>query len=101
MKRHLDLHGIFKHWKLTIIILLAVTLALRVAAMIWMTLVPEEAYYWMYSQHPGRCYFDHPPMIAWLIDLLRFTTSLQIFLTGPECTDSPSFVQAIRSYQAR
>ena len=27
----------------------------------------DEAYYWLYSQHPAFGYFDHPPMIAWLI----------------------------------
>jgi 4-amino-4-deoxy-L-arabinose transferase-like glycosyltransferase len=27
----------------------------------------DEAYYWLWSQHPGLGYFDHPPMIAWLI----------------------------------
>ncbi|MGH8548932.1 MAG: glycosyltransferase family 39 protein [Methylococcales bacterium] len=53
----------------TIITLLVATLMLRMAAMIWMTLVPEEAYYWMYWQHPSLSYFDHPPMVAWLIGL--------------------------------
>lgn len=27
----------------------------------------QEAYYWGYSQHPDLSYFDHPPMVAWLI----------------------------------
>lgn len=27
----------------------------------------EEAYYWNYAQHPDWSYFDHPPMVAWLI----------------------------------
>ena len=30
-------------------------------------LLPEEAYYWMYSKHPSLGYFDHPPMVAWVI----------------------------------
>ena len=28
-------------------------------------LVPEEAYYWVYAQHPALSYLDHPPMVAW------------------------------------
>ncbi len=32
-------------------------------------LIPEEAYYWTYSQHPALSYFDHPPMVAWMIAL--------------------------------
>lgn len=27
----------------------------------------QEAYYWTYAQHPDMSYFDHPPMVAWLI----------------------------------
>jgi dolichol-phosphate mannosyltransferase len=30
-------------------------------------LMPEEAYYWDYSQHLDIGYLDHPPMVAWLI----------------------------------
>jgi 4-amino-4-deoxy-L-arabinose transferase-like glycosyltransferase len=30
-------------------------------------LAPQEAYYFLYSQHPALSYFDHPPAIAWLI----------------------------------
>jgi dolichol-phosphate mannosyltransferase len=30
-------------------------------------LLPEETYYWNYSQHLAPGYLDHPPMVAWLI----------------------------------
>jgi dolichol-phosphate mannosyltransferase len=30
-------------------------------------LLPEETYYWTYAQHPSFGYFDHPPMVAWII----------------------------------
>jgi 4-amino-4-deoxy-L-arabinose transferase-like glycosyltransferase len=33
----------------------------------------DEAYYWLWSKHLAAGYFDHPPMIAWLI---RAGTSL-------------------------
>ena len=29
----------------------------------------DEAYYWMWSRHLALSYFDHPPMIAWMIAL--------------------------------
>ena len=29
----------------------------------------DEAYYWVWSRHPALSYFDHPPMIAWLLAL--------------------------------
>ena len=27
----------------------------------------DEAYYWLFSKKPALGYFDHPPMVAWLI----------------------------------
>ncbi|ESQ88259.1 hypothetical protein ABAC460_16500 [Asticcacaulis sp. AC460] len=30
-------------------------------------LVPDEAYYWLWAQHPDLGYYDHPPMVAWWI----------------------------------
>lgn len=30
-------------------------------------LMPDEAYYWVWSRHLALGYFDHPPMIAYLI----------------------------------
>ena len=30
-------------------------------------LTPQEAYYWNYAIHPALSYFDHPPMVAWVI----------------------------------
>ena len=32
-------------------------------------LSPDEAYYWTWSQHWLLGYFDHPPMVAWLIGI--------------------------------
>lgn len=30
----------------------------------------DEAYYWMWGQHPDWSYFDHPPLHAWLLGLV-------------------------------
>jgi 4-amino-4-deoxy-L-arabinose transferase-like glycosyltransferase len=32
-------------------------------------LYADEAYYWLWSRRPALGYFDHPPMVAWLIAL--------------------------------
>lgn len=50
-------------------LLFAVALGLRLLAMAAVPLIPEEAYYWMYAQHTALSYFDHPPMVAWVIGL--------------------------------
>ena len=44
----------------------------------------DEAYYWLFSQKPDVGYFDHPPMIAWLIYagrlLFNNTIGLRFFI---------------------
>ncbi len=42
-------------------------LALRLAYLGLLNLLPEEAYYWNFSQHVDIGYLDHPPMAAWTI----------------------------------
>jgi hypothetical protein len=32
-------------------------------------LYSDEAYYWLWAQRPAAGYFDHPPLVAWLIAL--------------------------------
>jgi 4-amino-4-deoxy-L-arabinose transferase-like glycosyltransferase len=47
--------------------------AARLALSFGFELVPQEAYYWFYSQHLALSYFDHPPAIA---VLLRLSTAV-------------------------
>ena len=42
-------------------------LILRAVMAAQLPLSADEAYYWLWSQHLAAGYFDHPPMIAWLI----------------------------------
>jgi len=32
-------------------------------------MLPDEAYYWIWSQHPAVSYYDHPPLNAWSLFL--------------------------------
>jgi len=64
-----SLPALGRGWWGAFAVLLALSLALRVVAMVNVPLVPEEAYYWMYAQHPNLSYYDHPPMVAWVIGL--------------------------------
>lgn len=54
-------------WHLAAIGLFAYVLVLRVLYMGQVELIPDEMYYWMYSQHLALSYLDHPPLIAWLV----------------------------------
>lgn len=54
-------------WHLAAIGLFAYVLVLRVLYFGHVELIPDEMYYWVYSQHLALSYLDHPPLIAWLI----------------------------------
>src|SRR5882757_11234201 len=41
--------------------------ALRLVGAAWTPLTFDEAYYWMWSKHLAGGYYDHPPMVAFVI----------------------------------
>jgi 4-amino-4-deoxy-L-arabinose transferase-like glycosyltransferase len=41
--------------------------------------IMDEAYYWMWGQHPGLSYFDHPPLQAWLLGISDFVLGRSLF----------------------
>lgn len=47
--------------------LLAAILALNLLQAYFTELIFDEAYYWYYAKNLNWGYFDHPPMVAWLI----------------------------------
>lgn len=54
-------------WSIAVVGIVGYTLLLRLIYLGLPDLIPEEAYYWSYAQHPSLGYLDHPPMVAWLI----------------------------------
>ena len=46
---------------------IALLFFLRLPFAVLLELSPQEAYYWNYAIHPALSYFDHPPMVAWII----------------------------------
>ena len=50
----------------------ALLFCLRFLAAFLIDLAPQETYYWNYAEHPALSYFDHPPMIAWVIGAGQF-----------------------------
>ena len=47
--------------------IIAIAAVLRLALAAIVPLFPDEAYYWEWSRRLAGGYFDHPPMLAWLI----------------------------------
>ena len=54
-------------WNFRFLNLLVITTLLRIIFGALAELKYEEAYYWLYSQHMDWSYFDHPPLVGWLI----------------------------------
>ena len=54
-------------WRIAALGVFAYVVVLRLVFLGLPDLLPEEAYYWNYSQHLDIGYLDHPPMVAWLI----------------------------------
>lgn len=60
------------NYKKNLIILIAVFTVLRILFASALELGADEAYYWTYAQKLQWNYFDHPPLVAWLIRLSTF-----------------------------
>ena len=56
-----------KFWILT-----AFSALLRLLIIGRIGLTGDEAHYWTYTRYPDLSYFDHPPLVAWLIKLFTF-----------------------------
>lgn len=63
-------------YKRYVIILIAISAAVRSLLAVFINLGGEEAYYWTFAQFPELGSFDQPPMIGWFIQL--FTNNLAL-----------------------
>ncbi|WP_243336731.1 ArnT family glycosyltransferase [Anaeromyxobacter soli] len=45
----------------------AVLFLLRLAILPWLGLFNDEAYYWEWSRRLAASYYDHPPLVAWIL----------------------------------
>lgn len=62
----------FQKFPRLFLILLAVLFVLNLIQSYFTELIYDEAYYWYYAQNLDWGYFDHPPMVAFLIKLSSF-----------------------------
>ncbi len=54
-------------WRTAAVGIISFVILLRFVYMGVAQLIPDEAYYWQYAQHMDLSFYDHPPMVAWLI----------------------------------
>jgi 4-amino-4-deoxy-L-arabinose transferase-like glycosyltransferase len=65
-------------WK-TISSLILGILLIRIIFIWVMGLMPQDAYYDFYAQHPALSYYDHPPLIAYLLRLFTGIFGKKVF----------------------
>lgn len=64
-----------RNYRKMVYILLAVSAVIRIVLAAIVELGNDEVYYWTYALLPQWSYFDHPPMVGWLIHLTTFGLS--------------------------
>jgi len=52
----------------------------KIYTSIKLQLHPDEAYYWLWSQHLDLSYYDHPPMVAYFIKLTTLFSNSEFFV---------------------
>jgi 4-amino-4-deoxy-L-arabinose transferase-like glycosyltransferase len=65
--------------RIALLLLVGVSL-LNLVYNAYLPIHPDEAYYWYWSQRPELGYFDHPPMVAYLIGLFTFFSDHVFFI---------------------
>ena len=76
-KNSLPIHYIL--WGIIIVILI------RIALVFTMGMMPQDAYYYFYSEHLSLSYFDHPPMVAWMLKVFSYVFGKSVI--GVKLTD--------------
>ncbi|MHB2016284.1 MAG: ArnT family glycosyltransferase [Candidatus Xenobia bacterium] len=61
--------------------LLAAVTIIRMWVMTAVPLTGDEAYYWQWSRHLAFGYYDHPPMVGWVIALFNLVLGHSLFST--------------------
>src|SRR5512142_2748554 len=62
------------------IAIVAALAALKLYLSATLQLHPDEAYYWLWSTDLAAGYFDHPPLIAWLIRLTTLFSNQELWV---------------------
>lgn len=73
-----------RNFKRIFLILLVIWFLVNLCQAIFMEILSDEAYYGLYAANPAWGYYDHPPMVAWMIKIssLVFAGNLGIrFMT--------------------
>jgi hypothetical protein len=62
---------------------LLATLAIKLILAWIIPMSGDEAYFIVWAQHPDFGYYDHPPMVGWVLQLMLFLGSSEVLLRLP------------------
>jgi hypothetical protein len=62
---------------------LAATLAIKLVLAYVLPMSGDEAYFIVWAKHPDFGYYDHPPMVGWILHLLLYLGSSEVILRLP------------------
>lgn len=83
------------NWDKKVLIFLLVITVIRLAIGGWLGLSDDEAYYWIWSKYLGISYYDHPPVVAYMIRFFTNIfglTNLAVRMTGTLCITFSSYL---------
>ncbi len=63
-----------------LVLVLLFLLTIKVLFVLYANVLPDEAYYWLWSKNISLSYFDHPPLVSWFQALLSFLSNNKYFL---------------------
>src|SRR3984957_15934964 len=66
-------------WK-SLVVLCSLIIGIRLIFTGIMGIMPQDAYYNFYAQHLDLSYYDHPPMIAYLLRLFKNLFGKKVFV---------------------
>ena len=52
--------------RVSVLLLLLLIILIKVLYIVYSNPLPDEAYYWLWSNRVALSYFDHPPLLAWV-----------------------------------
>jgi len=55
------------------LVILGIVIAGNLASLLAIDVHPDEAYYWTWSVFPDFSYYDHPPMVGWILWIIDHT----------------------------
>jgi 4-amino-4-deoxy-L-arabinose transferase-like glycosyltransferase len=62
-----------------LLIVIAYFVLLKLAYSLFAFPIADEAYYWLWGQHPALSYFDHPPLQGWLQGIVHAVFGRSLF----------------------